>query len=221
MVRFTSQAVAATSGKVGPAAAMLAAVTLTALTGCSSGDHPAAGPATTSTAAAPTTSGPRTAPVTTRRIVADTLTIGTTGIRCFVGNTSAACAATTRPFKDGDHSYWTATFSFTAPIDLEPGFEPGQIVDPTRLAVGDIAVTGGTIGVITAMGKTPQVGVRSQVVDIREIADGRNDFDGFYHPDAGKSVTPGSPVTIRDWKFTLNGTSLVIDTPNGGHQLDI
>lgn len=217
--RFTPQP-GASLDRIGPAAAALGAIVMTALTGCSAGDHPAtAGGA--SVMPAPTTSSPRTVAVTTKRIVADTVTIGTTGVRCFVGNTSAACASPARPFKDGDHPYWTATISFTSPTDLEPGFEPGEIVDPTHLAVGDVAVTGGTVGVITEMGKTPRVGVRSQVVDIREIADGRNDFDGFYHPNPGKVLTPGSPVTIRDWTFTLNGTSLVIGTPNGPHQLDL
>lgn len=192
------------------------------LAGCgSSPSQPAAtSPASSTDAPVDTSPGPA---VQTKSVLADTLTIGSTGVRCFVGNMSTACAATRRPFKDGDHQYWTATFSLTTPTALEPGYQLGEPIDPTQLEVGDLAVTGGTIGVITAMGPDPQVGVGSRVVSIREIADGRNDFGGFYRPipdEFSQYVNPGRPLTVRDWKLTLDGTTLRIDTPNGAHQLD-
>lgn len=191
------------------------------LAGCdSSPSQPAATAPASSTAPAATSSRPA---VQTKTVMADTVTIGTTGVRCFVGNISTACAATTRPFKDGDHRYWTATLSLTTPTALEPGYQPGEPIDPTQLDVGDLALTGGTIGVITAMGSDPQVGVGSRVVGIREIADGRNDFGGFYRPipdEFSQYVNSDRPLTVRDWTFTLDGTTLRIDTPNGPRQLD-
>ena len=191
------------------------------LAGCdSSPSQPAATAPASSTAPAATSSRPA---VQTKTVMANTVTIGTTGVRCFVGNISTACAATTRPFKDGDHRYWTATLSLTTPTALEPGYQPGEPIDPTQLDVGDLALTGGTIGVITAMGSDPQVGVGSRVVGIREIADGRNDFGGFYRPipdEFSQYVNSDRPLTVRDWTFTLDGTTLRIDTPNGPRQLD-
>lgn len=192
------------------------------LAGCGSSPSQPAAAISTASSAAPTAISPPPA-VRTKTVMADTITIGTTGVRCFVGNASAACAATTRPFKDGDHRYWTAVFSLTGPRTLEPGFQPGEPVDPSQLEVGDLALTGGTIGVITAIGTDPQVGVGSQVVNIREIADGRNNFGGFYRPlpdDFSQDVKHGQPLTVRDWKFSLTDTTLSIDTPSGLHQLD-
>lgn len=187
----------------------------------SSPSQPAAATSTTSSAVATAASPPPA--VRTTAVMAEAITIGTTGVRCFVGNMSAACAATTRPFKDGDHRYWTAVFSLTGPTALEPGFQPGEPIDPSQLEVGDLALSGGTIGVITAIGPDPQVGLGSRVVNIREVAGGRSDFGGFYRPipDAfSQDVNPGQPLTVRDWKFTLTGTTLRIDNPNGSRELD-
>ena len=191
-----------------------------ALTGCGSGQHPSASstaPPTSKTSAV--TSSPRAA-VSTKTVFADTVAVGSTGLRCFVGNNSTACASA-RPFKDGDYRYWTMVLSLTAPTDLEPGFQPGDLVAPTELTVGDIAVTGGTVGIITTAGADLKVGVRDQEVGVREIADSRPDFDGFFRPRPGRQVSAGQPVTIRDWTFTLKGTTLTVTTPNGATDIDI
>jgi hypothetical protein len=117
--------------KLGPAAAALAlAAMMTALIGCSASNHPAA-ESTTSTAA------PASAPPAPKSVRVDTLDVGSTGVRCFIGNTSFACVANARPMTLGQLHAWSAVGADAPPGNLEPGFTPGALAP--QPAVGDVA----------------------------------------------------------------------------------
>ncbi|WP_162625455.1 hypothetical protein [Mycolicibacterium llatzerense] len=131
----TSEASAAAACKLRPAAATFGLVLVTALVGCSANSgHPVATPSTTTSAAASTSA---TAAPGAQQSAAETITIGTSGVRCFAGQTTVACATMEHKglVAEGKRAY-----SFVRTDNpqggVEPGFAPGQHVQ--TIAAGDL-----------------------------------------------------------------------------------
>lgn len=175
-------------------------------------------PPATPAAAATSTPGPS---VGTKILVADALTIADTGVRCFVGHISLACTSSARPMRIGDARLWTTTLSRVVPNSLEPGFEPGKPVGTAAVAVGDVGLVGGQLGVISQVVGNLMVRVDNREIAAADVANGRHDFGGWFHPDEGERLARGQVLTIRDWTFALAGHTLTITSPNGPTEIDI
>ncbi|GLB86832.1 hypothetical protein SRL2020028_60880 [Mycobacterium kiyosense] len=145
-VRFTSQAVV-------PAAAMLGAAMMAALVGCSSNSGQPVDSSSVSTSAAAST--PTKTAAAAQQSEAETIAIGTSGVRCFAGRTTVACVTIDQKglMVEGKHA-----FSFVRTDDpgggVEPGFAPGQHVQ--TIAVGDLVFLD-TSGCAPAGSKEPNV----------------------------------------------------------------
>ncbi len=171
-------------------------------------------PPPTPHAAAPTTStqGPS---LGTKVLAADALTISDTGVRCFVGHISLACTSSARPMRIGDARLWTATLSRVVPNSLEPGFEPGKPVGTAAVAVGDLGLVGGQLAVISQVAGNLMIRVDNREIAAADVANGRHDFGGWFHPDNGQRLARGQVLAIGDWTFALTGHTLTITSPNG------
>lgn len=196
------------------------AALLTAVAACTPRPEPTpdyVAPPAPPAAAATSTLGPS---VGTKVLIADALTIGDTGVRCFVGHISLACTSSARPMRIGEARLWTTTLSRVIPNSLEPGFEPGTPVGTAAVAVGDVGLVGGQLAVISKVVGNLMVRIDNREVDATEVANGRHDFGGWFHPDEGERLARGQVLTIRDWTFALAGTTLTITSPNGPTEID-
>lgn len=212
---------------------------MTVLVGCSEKpQHPNA--SSSASATAPTSTSEQV-PAPVRENAADTLDIGTSGVRCLVGKATVACVTMEHKgmWADGER-----TFSFVRPKGgVAPGFRPGQHVE--NVAAGDLVLmTPGNCDLSNtnpncepftiiaaaddAHSKGVAIGIISRVIPGQGLTICSEDtqFDipipapaeagsAVYRPNPGQQLNSGQSITVREWSFTLNNETLTISGPTG------
>lgn len=151
----------------------------------------------------------------TQIVYAQAVSIGNTGVRCFVGNASTACVSDRTPFDaNGHHNRWSAVLSVQRPGITENGFEPGSQVPGSLMKVGDLVGNAGTIGYISAIGdKDATVRVADQEVPYREMFSTTDSFEGLFRPnpdDMILNLKDGASTNIHGWRLSLEGDTLSV-----------
>lgn len=211
------------------------------LAACSAKPHHPQSISATSTPAAPSPATPPS--VQSHGVAADTITIGTSGVRCLAGKTTAACVTAEHRGMVADGK---RTFSFIRNINgqsgVEAGFAPGQHV--TDITAGDLVLFDpGNCDEPNAPPNCVPLTIQSEISDSNSktidigtiskagpegfsISSGDTVFDipmpppaqagrAVYRPNPGQLLTPGRSITVREWTFALNDQTLTIIYPTG------
>lgn len=211
-------------------------------TACSSSPEQPATTSSTTIAASTRTS--ESAPPSAQEGSAETIVIGTSGARCFVGQMTVACATMERK---GMYADGKRLFSFVRTKNqqagMEPGFAPGQHV--TNIATGDLILMNPgncdlpntsqsdcvpftiAAAVDAANSKDVTVGIIAKVSTAgMTIFSDDTRFDipipppaeagrAVYRANAGQQLNSGQSTHVRDWSFTFNDKTLTINGPTG------
>lgn len=176
----------------------------------------------------PSTKAPQNpqAYTSTRIVYAQPVTIGDTGIRCYVGNASTACVSTRTPVdSNGREHRWSAVLSVQRPGITENGFEPGSQVPGSQMTVGDLVGYAGTIGYISALGdRDATVRVADREVSYREMFSTTDSFEGLFRPNPDNmalKLKNGADTDIHGWYLSLDANTLTVKAASNTWTLSI